>query len=134
MPKNFNIWPPNNPGVILRLAVVVLIVANLVAGYFVLWPYGGSPEELRQQAQDLRLQVRQRQGSLERSKKLVQKIEAGREEGDEFLSDYFLARRGAYTQILSELTTAANDAKRSPGSGWVSSQVIAIGFSPMWPL
>ena len=114
MPKNFSFWPPNNPGAILRLVVVVLAAANLVAGYLALRPIGGSAEELRQQASDLRLQVRQRQGAVERTRILVDKIEAGRAEGDEFLNDYFLPRREAYSILLGELTKAAVDAKIKP--------------------
>lgn len=114
MPKSFSFWPPNNPGAIVRLAVVILLVANLVAFYFVLRPVGGSAEDLRQQAADMRLQLRQQQGSLERTRKLVAKIEAGRSEGDDFMQEYFLPRRSAYSTILAELTEAAMQAKIKP--------------------
>ena len=114
MPKNFSFWPPNNPGAILRLVVLVLAAANLIAGFLVLRPIGGSAAELRQQSADLRLQLRQRQGALERTRKLVDKIEAGRMEGDEFLGDYFLPRREAYSTLLAELTRAAMEARIKP--------------------
>lgn len=114
MPKNFSFWPPNNPGAILRLVVLVLAAANLIAGFLVLRPIGGSAAELRQQSADLRLQLRQRQGALERTRKLVDKIEAGRREGDEFLGDYFLPRREAYFTLLAELTRAAMEARIKP--------------------
>lgn len=114
MPKNFSFWPPNNPGAILRLVVLVLAAANLIAGFLVLRPIGGSAAELRQQSADLRLQLRQRQGALERTRKLVDKIEAGRREGDEFLGDYFLPRREAYSTLLAELTRAAMEARIKP--------------------
>lgn len=124
MRKSFRIWPPNEPGAIIRLTVVVLLAANLVAAYFVLRPIGGSPEELRNQVADLRIQLRQRQGALERTRAFVGKIEAGRSEGDEFLDDYFLPRRTAYSQILDELTKAANDAHLKP-------KETALGIEPI---
>ena len=51
MLRNFswNVWPPNNPAALLRLGVGLFAAANLVAGFFVLRPIGGSPDELRQQ-------------------------------------------------------------------------------------
>lgn len=114
MRKSFSIWPPNETGAIIRLAVVVLLAANLVAAYFVLRPIGGSPEELRNQAAELRIELRQRQGALERTRAFASKIEAGRSEADEFLGDYFLSRRIAYSAILDELTKAANDSHLKP--------------------
>lgn len=111
MPKSFSIWPPNNPGAIVRLLAAVLLAANLVAVFFILRPIGGSPEELQAQALEKRAQLLQRQGALARTRKLVDKIEAGRAEGNEFLDEYFLPRRAAYPEILAELTklaTAAN--------------------------
>lgn len=117
MPKSFNIWPPNNPGTIVRLVVVFLLAANLVAAYFVIRPIGGSPAELSQQLADLRVQQHQRQGSLERTKKLVQKIEAGRGEGDEFMDEYFLPRRSAYATVLAELVQDAIESHIQPKEG-----------------
>lgn len=114
MPKSFSFWPPNNPGAIVRLAVVILLAANLVAFYFVLRPLGGSAEDLRQQAADMRLQLAQRRGALERTRKLAAKIEAGRSEGDDFMNEYFLPRRAAYSTILTELNEAATAAKIKP--------------------
>lgn len=114
MPKSFSIWPLNTPGAALRLAVAILAAANLAGWYLAFRPFGGSPEELRQQAADLQAKVRQNQGSLERTRKLVEKIEAGRSEGDDFLSDYFFARREASARIFNELTQAANEAKIRP--------------------
>ena len=139
MPKSFSFWPPNNPGAAVRLAVVFLLAANLIAAYFVIRPPGGSPEELSQQLADLRIQLRQRQGSLDRTKKLVQKIEAGRGEGDDFMDEYFLPRRVAYSAILAELIKDATEAKIAPkessyaiepveGSDTLSMMQISAGF------
>ena len=111
MPKNFNVWPPTNPGAIIRLAVAVLVVANLVGLYFVIRPIGGSPQELRQQAAEMRSQIRQQQGSLDRTRILGGKIELGRGEGDKFMNKFFLPRRSANSTILTELNEMAAQAK-----------------------
>ena len=116
MPRDFSlsVWPPNNPGAIVRLALGVLVVANLAAGYFVLRPIGGSPQELRQTVTEMRAQIRQQQGVLNRTKVLTEKIETGRGEGDKFMSKYFLPRRTAYSTILADLNEAASQAKVTP--------------------
>ncbi|HEV2687048.1 MAG TPA: type 4a pilus biogenesis protein PilO [Bryobacteraceae bacterium] len=116
MPRNFNynVWPPNNPGAIIRLVLGVLLAANLVAGYFVLRPIGGSPEELQRQATEMRAQIRQQQKALEQLRALAGKIEIGRDEGDKFMSKYFLPRRTAYATIMTELNDVAVQSKVTP--------------------
>src|ERR1700683_163412 len=104
MLKNFNVWPPNNPRAAIRLALGVLLAANLVAAYFVVRPVGGSAQELSQQALEMHSQIRQQQGVLDRTRLLVSKIASGRGEGDHFMSSYFLPRRQAYSAILEWVT------------------------------
>src|SRR6266852_4941028 len=119
MPRNFDlgVWPPNNPRAIIRLGLGMLIAANLVAGYFVIRPIGGSPADLRQQELEMRTQIHQQQGILDRTKTLAGKIEVGRGEGDKFMSKYFLPRRTAYSTIMSDLNDTANKAKIKPKEG-----------------
>jgi hypothetical protein len=126
MLRNFswNIWPPNNAAALMRLGVGLLVVANLVAGYFVLRPIGGSPDELRQQAMEMRLQIRQQQSALDRMRLLTGKVEIGRGEGDKFMSKYFMPRRTAYSVILAELNQIANDAK-------VTAKEAALAIEPV---
>ncbi len=116
MPRNssWNVWPPNSAGAVMRLGLGLLVAANLVAAYFVLRPLGGSPDELRQQATEMRAQIRQQQGALDRMRLLASKIEAGRGEGDNFMSKYFLPRRTAFSVILAELDQVAKETKLTP--------------------
>jgi hypothetical protein len=119
MLKSFNVWPPNNPRAVIRLALGVLVAANLVAAYFVVRPIGGSAQELSEQALEMHSQIRQQQGVLERTRVLVSKIESGRGEGDRFMGSYFLPRRPAYSVIVGELNDLASQAKITPrDSAW----------------
>src|SRR3984885_3419625 len=111
MLKSFNVWPPNNPRAVIRLALGVLVAANLVAAYFVVRPIGGSAEELSQQALDMHSAIRQQQGVLDRTRVLASKIESGRGQGDKFMVSYFLPRRSANSTILAELNDLAGQAK-----------------------
>ena len=114
MPKNFKIWPPNNPRAVLRLLVGVLLAVNLAAAYFVIRPIGGSPQQLRQQAADLRAAIHQKQNLVKRTRELASKIELGRSEGDHFMGQYFLPRRSAYSMIVADLNDLASQAKVTP--------------------
>jgi hypothetical protein len=116
MLRNFswNVWPPNNAAALMRLGVGLLVAANLVAGYFVLRPIGGSPDELRQQTMEMRLQIRQQQSALDRMRQLAGKVEIGRGEGDKFMGKYFLPRRTAFSVVVGELDEIANQAKVTP--------------------
>src|SRR5258706_2868986 len=113
MPRNFElgVWPPNKPCAIMRLGLGLLVAANLVAGYFVIRPIGGSPADLRQQEQEMRTQIQQQQGILDRTKTLAGKIEVGRGEGDNFMNKYFLPRRTAYSTIMSDVNDLASQSK-----------------------
>jgi hypothetical protein len=92
----------------------LLAAANLVAAYFVLRPLGGSPQELRQQVSEMRMQIRQQQNTLERTRVMAGKIEVGRGEGDKFMTRFFLPRRTAYSTVMAELTELATKAKITP--------------------
>ncbi|MBZ5610208.1 MAG: hypothetical protein LAP38_18250 [Acidobacteriia bacterium] len=114
MPRNFKVWPPNNPRALLRLVAGLLLLANVVAAYFVIRPPGGSAEELRRQAAQLNSDLRQRRGVLDRTRALVSKIQTGRGEGDQFMTGYFLPRRSAYSTVMAELNSLAGQAKVTP--------------------
>lgn len=113
MPRNFRlkVGAFGNPRSAIRLVLGLLIAANLVAGYFVLRPLGGSPQELRQQVVEMRTAIRQQQGTVDRTRVMAGKIEIGRGEGDKFMSKYFLPRRNAYSIVMAELNDLASQAK-----------------------
>jgi hypothetical protein len=144
MPKSSSAWPPNNPLAMIRLGLGALLAANLVAGYFVLRPIGGSAQELAQQATEMRAQIRQQQGILDRTRLLTQKIESGRVEGDEFTGHYFMSRRAAYSNIMSGLNDIASQAKIAPresafsiepveGSDTLEMMLITANFEGAYP-
>ena len=123
MRKSFNIsW--NNPVSVARLVLGVLLVLNLVAAYFLIWPPGGSPDELRTQVRDLTSQLRQKRAALDRTRALVAKIQSGRKQGDAFMTQFFLPRRIANSIILGELTDLAKKANMKPKES-------TYGFEPI---
>ena len=103
-----------DPRFIARAGIGVLLLANLIAAYAVFQPLGGSAEELDEQVVALRLQIQQRQASLQRMRTLVAKIEQARQSGDEFLGTYFMDRQTMSSTIVQELSGAAKEAGMRP--------------------
>lgn len=98
-----------------RAVLGVLLAANLVAVGLLLFPVGGSAEDLERQFQTLQSQVRTQQATLERTRQHVGAVETGRAEGDQFLNEYFLANRTAFSAVLADLVAAASEAKITAG-------------------
>jgi Tfp pilus assembly protein PilO len=115
MPKNFSRnsnW--RDPRTLIRVLVGLLAAANLVAAVFIIFPPGGSADSLERQLATLQSQVTSQRAQLVRTREHAAAVEKGRAEGDEFLGDYFLARRTAYSTLLSELVEAADQSKIKP--------------------
>lgn len=113
-----------DPRVAVRAALGVLLLANLMAAAAVFRPWGGSPEDLQRQLTQLRAEAQQREATIERLRTLVSTVEKTRAEADEFLGQYFLDRRTAYSAIVSELTTLAQEAGIKPrGDSYVAEPI-----------
>jgi Tfp pilus assembly protein PilO len=103
MPKNFKLDLP-------RIIVLVLLGLNLVAGWFVYMPFGGSAQDMEGQLSGLRAQAKERRMSLDRTKKLTSNMDRGRTEGDQFVATYFLSRPTTYSTVVDELSGMAKRA------------------------
>ena len=119
MPKNSSGQGPGTrgqgPGArALRIVLGVLIAANLIAAGFVMYPPGGSADDLERQLADLQSRATANRTLLASTHQHVAAVEKGRVEGDQFLDGYFLARRTAYSTLLTELVDAADRSKIKP--------------------
>ncbi len=112
MPRNFN----GAAGIAVRwrIALGVLLLATIGAAWIVAYPPGGSADDLQRQLAALETQTAARRALLASTRQHVAAVEQGRAEGDKFLNEYFLARRTAYSTLLSELVDAADRAKIKP--------------------
>jgi hypothetical protein len=154
MPRNFDVatlrtrfrdetatWGAWNkdPRVTVRLALGVLLLANIAAALILLKPWGGSAEDLARQLQDLQRQLAMRQLTLTQTKTLAGKVEKARAEGDQFLSKYTLDGRTAYSTIIGELDQMAVQSAIKPkesafvkepieGSDTLSMMTVTAGF------
>jgi Tfp pilus assembly protein PilO len=96
---------------VVRTVLGALVVANLVAAALVLFPPGGSAEDLTRQLGGLEAQALKQRANLERSQQHASAVERGRVEGDQFLGEYFLEGRTAFSTLLAELDAAATQSK-----------------------
>ena len=118
MPRNFKLaeklkWKGvaiKEPRVLLRAIVGTLLAANLVAAVMAFKPFGGSAADLRREQQALRVQLGRLQARAATSKRLVEKVETARREGDQFLAKYVMDRRTMSSTIQDELNRTAKEA------------------------
>src|SRR5580692_9892147 len=108
-----------SPQFLLRALVGVLLAANLVAAGLLLFPPGGSAEDLEKQLASLQGQAVTKRALLEKTRQHVQAVELGRAEGDQFLGQYFLGRRAAPELLLTALGNAEAGSKIKE-KGWSS--------------
>jgi Tfp pilus assembly protein PilO len=97
-----------------QIALLAFAVADIGAAWIVLYPPGGSASELEQQLAALKAQTAAKRALLTSTRQHVAAVEQGRSEGEQFLNQYFLARRTAYSTLLTELVAAAAEAKIKP--------------------
>lgn len=113
MPRSFNLDLKahiRDPRQLVRIALGILLAANLIAAWFVFQTPGGTLEQLEADLAAKRKQLIGRQQSLERMKKLFAKATLARDAGDNFLGTYFLPRRNAYSMLEVDLALAAHSA------------------------
>lgn len=109
--SNFSL---KDPRILVRAALAVLVVANIVAALMVFKPWGGSAEDLAREQANLQQQLTAMHGRLEKTKALVTKAERARKEGDGFLTEYTTDRRTTFSTIFAELERVAHDAGIQP--------------------
>lgn len=117
MPKSYKLPIPaealmrfRDARFVARLVVGTLLLANLVAAYFVWRPLGGSAEELNQELNLVQSQIRQKNARLREMRQIVTKVNTARMQGDSFTMQYFMNRQTAYSTIVSELLEDAKQA------------------------
>jgi Tfp pilus assembly protein PilO len=103
------------PGTVLRALIGVLLAANLAMAVVAFKPFGGSADDLRKNEAALRARLAATQARLAIGKRLAEKVETARRQGDQFLAKYVVERRTASSAVYEELTRMAAEAGVAPG-------------------
>ena len=105
--KNLNF---RDPRILMRLILGVLLLSNLIAFYFVIFPLGGSPEELDEQLKTLQERASAQRKSLDRLRVVTAKVEGAGRQASDFEMANFTDRRVVYSTLVNEITQAADSA------------------------
>jgi len=89
--------------VLVRGALGLLVIANIVAALFAFHVFGTSPAELDASLVAARSRLAADQVRLTRSRRLTGNIDKGRTESEAFLATYATSRRHTYSTIISEI-------------------------------
>jgi Tfp pilus assembly protein PilO len=144
MTRNFDWSSLKQPRVVMRVVIGALLAANLAMAVVAFKPFGGSADDLRKQADKLRDQVAAIQARLAITRRLVQKVEAARHDGDDFLAKYVVERRTSSSAVYEELMHMAADSGVQPGqysfqydpiegSDTLQMMTISAGFEGSYP-
>ncbi len=98
------------PRVLVRIALGLLLAANLVVASFALNLFGSSPQALNDALVSASTRLQAERARLDRSRKLTANIGRGKSESDTFLTTYFTSRRHTYSTIISDITEMAKTA------------------------
>lgn len=93
---------------------MLLALANVAVFFILVRPIGGTTEDLSEQLEQSRRQVRIRQTEVVRTRALVAQMEKLRAEQNGFVNNYFMDRRTASSTILTEIGAAASKAGLKP--------------------
>jgi Tfp pilus assembly protein PilO len=112
------------PKTVARLVVGFLLLANLVAAYFMLYPAGGGPEDLEAERVTLQSQIGIKEREISRLRLLAGKTAQAQDQGDQFLDRYFLDRRTASSTLVEEIVRTANQAGIKPKEHSIAEEAI----------
>ena len=112
MPRNFNLTGAavKDPRLVMRAIIGILLAANLAVAVIAFKPFGGSADDLRRQTELLRAQLAKSEANLAATRKLVDKVQVARTQGDQFMTRYILDRRTASSTLVEELNKLAGEA------------------------
>jgi len=108
------------PKVLVRIALGLLLAANLVAAGYALNVFGSSPEVLNRALLSAEAKLQADQARLARSRVLTSSIGRGKSESDTFLANYFTNRRNTYSTIINEITETAKTAGMKTQEGTIA--------------
>jgi Tfp pilus assembly protein PilO len=102
------------PKTAVRAVLGVLLLANLIAAWFVFETPGGSLDSLESEILAAQRTLAARQAALAGAERAAALAAKASESGGQFLNSYFLGRRTAYSTLLAELEDAAAKAGIKP--------------------
>jgi len=104
-----------DPRVTMRVAIGILLVANLVMAVLAFKPFGGSADDLTRQQSALEAQLDALNNRIRATRQTVEKVQMARKADDEFMARYFTAQQSSMSDIVSELQRIAAESGVAAG-------------------
>ncbi|HKE25850.1 MAG TPA: hypothetical protein VKB88_26010 [Bryobacteraceae bacterium] len=125
MNRNFDWAKLKQPQIAMRVLIGTLLAANVAMAIVAFKPFGGSADDLRRQADKLREALAAAQARVAVDRRLVQKVETARQDGDAFLTKYVTERRIVSSTVSEELRHITTESGVQPGQSSVQYDDIA---------
>ena len=122
MPRNFNLASLGgnkilkDPRVTVRVAIGVLLAANVAMAILAFKPFGGSADDLMRQETARQVELDALNQRIHTTKQTVEKVQSARMATDQFLGKYFMHQETSTSDILDELQRIATESGISAGS------------------
>jgi type IV pilus assembly protein PilO len=91
------------PLAVWQFVLIVLAILNVVALGLIIFPPGGSVDQLDKQLATLRTQMYRHQANVQKLRGVVKKVETARADQESFMKTYFMASETTSSTILSEI-------------------------------
>src|SRR5579875_3220620 len=114
----------HSPRFWLRAGAGMLAVLNAAALYFYFSPPGGTRQDLQEQSRQLQQQIVATRAGAARLQAVSQKVQTGSDQGVDFEAKYFLPKRVAYGQVISEVQRMATQSGVQPREGVFSEEPV----------
>lgn len=130
MPKSFDMsslaagMDRRSPRFWLQAGLIVLALANAALFYIYVAPPGGTRQELREHSEQLRHQIASARIGAARLHLVSTKVQTGSEQSLDFQRKYFLPKRVAYGQVITEVQRMAKESGVQPREGVFSEEPI----------
>lgn len=130
MPRSFDVssltsgMDRRSPRFWLQVGLGVLAVANAALLYLYLAPPGGTQQELHEQSRQIQRQIASVRVGATRLRVVSTKVQTGSEQGVDFEAKYFLPKRVAYDQVISEVQHMAKESGVQPREGVFSEEPV----------
>jgi Tfp pilus assembly protein PilO len=101
----------------LQVLLGALLLLNAVAVYFYFFPPGGTEQELTATVRELKARIRVAETSSKRLETVAGKVQLASTQTEAFAGKYFLPRRAAYKEVVTEVQRMTHEANIAEKEG-----------------
>jgi len=108
----------------LQAGIGLLALANVIALFLYIAPPGGTRQELQEESRQTQHQIASTRAGAARLRFISGKVQTGGEQSVDFQAKYFLPKRVAYDQVISEIQRMAKESGVQPREGVFSEEPV----------